>query len=81
LQPAVIVKGEDWKGKRIAGSEYAGRVEFAPLTPCVSTTLKVSDCERAWRSSRKGDPLLARIVFGPITWLLRRLGLSCDREW
>jgi D-beta-D-heptose 7-phosphate kinase/D-beta-D-heptose 1-phosphate adenosyltransferase len=38
LKPDVLVKGADWKGKKVAGSNAVGRVAFAPLVPGKSTT-------------------------------------------
>ncbi|HEY3227169.1 MAG TPA: D-glycero-beta-D-manno-heptose 1-phosphate adenylyltransferase [Planctomycetota bacterium] len=42
LRPDVLVKGEDYAGKKVAGKEfvasYGGRVELAPLVRGVSTT-------------------------------------------
>lgn len=42
LKPDVLVKGEDWKGKQVAGAEFVevhgGRVAFAPLLAGRSTT-------------------------------------------
>ena len=43
IRPAIIVKGEDWKGKKIAGEDfvksYGGKVLFFPLVKNFSTTL------------------------------------------
>lgn len=38
MRPDVLVKGEQYRGQRIAGAEFAGRVEFAPMVDGVSTT-------------------------------------------
>lgn len=42
IKPDVLVKGVDWKGKKVVGREivesYDGKVVFAPLVPGVSTT-------------------------------------------
>lgn len=38
LRPDVLVKGEDWSGRDVAGAEHCGRVAFAPLQPGRSTT-------------------------------------------
>ncbi|MDQ7778855.1 MAG: bifunctional heptose 7-phosphate kinase/heptose 1-phosphate adenyltransferase [Planctomycetota bacterium] len=42
LKPDVLVKGADWRDKKVVGEELVrrrgGRVEFAPLLRCVSTT-------------------------------------------
>jgi D-beta-D-heptose 7-phosphate kinase / D-beta-D-heptose 1-phosphate adenosyltransferase len=42
VQPDVLVKGEDWKGKEVVGADIVkargGRVEFARLMPGMSTT-------------------------------------------
>lgn len=38
LQPDVLVKGEDYRGKEIKSSEFVKRVVLAPLKPMISTT-------------------------------------------
>lgn len=38
IRPDVLVKGADWAGRGIVGSEYAGRVAFAPLVNGLSTS-------------------------------------------
>ena len=38
IKPDVLVKGEDYKGKTVAGQEHAGRVYFAPLQAGFSTS-------------------------------------------
>lgn len=38
IRPDVLVKGADWRGKRIAGAEFAGEVRFVDLLPGRSTT-------------------------------------------
>lgn len=42
IKPDVLVKGIDWKGKKVVGREivesYGGKVVFAPLVPGISTT-------------------------------------------
>ena len=42
VRPDVLVKGMDWKGKEVAGSEYVrsygGRIEFIELEQGLSTT-------------------------------------------
>lgn len=38
IKPDVLVKGSDWRGKPVAGSEFAGKVHFVPLIPGLSTT-------------------------------------------
>jgi len=42
VKPDVLVKGEDWSGKRVAGADFVesngGRVVFAPLVQGKSTT-------------------------------------------
>lgn len=82
LRPDVLVKGEDWKGKKVAGEEFAGRIEFAPLVPCVSTTLKVSDCERAWRLNNTPKHTLGEKLFViPIVRIARFFGFGHGREW
>jgi len=44
LQPDFLVKGADWAGKRVAGSEDAGQVIFAPITPGLSTSEIIRRC-------------------------------------
>ena len=38
VDPAVLVKGEDYKGKEVVGWAHAGRVELAPLVKGISTS-------------------------------------------
>ncbi len=42
IKPDVLVKGEDWRGKKVVGADfvqsYGGKVEFCPLYPEYSTT-------------------------------------------
>lgn len=38
LRPDILVKGSDWQGKQIAGSQYVKQVVFFPIVPCLSTT-------------------------------------------
>ena len=38
IHPDVLVKGEDWKGKRVVGREFASRVALVPLMEGKSTT-------------------------------------------
>jgi D-beta-D-heptose 7-phosphate kinase/D-beta-D-heptose 1-phosphate adenosyltransferase len=38
IKPNVLVKGEDWRDKRIAGADVVDRVEFVPLIEGLSTT-------------------------------------------
>lgn len=38
IRPEVLVKGSDWRGKRVAGEEWAGEVRFVDLLPGRSTT-------------------------------------------
>ncbi len=38
LRPDVLVKGEDYRGRTVAGREHAGRVELAPLVRGMSTS-------------------------------------------
>lgn len=38
IKPDVLIKGEDYKGKKIIGSSYAGKVELAPFIEGISTT-------------------------------------------
>lgn len=47
LRPDVLVKGADWAGKRVAGSEYARRVALAPVTVRVSSSGIVSKIKSA----------------------------------
>ena len=44
LQPNFLVKGADWAGKRVAGSEDSGQVVFAPITPGISTSEIIRRC-------------------------------------
>ena len=55
LKPDVLIKGADWKGKKVAGSDvvrkYGGRVEYARYVPnCSSTNIieaVLRKCQRA----------------------------------
>ena len=42
LKPDVLIKGADWKGKKVAGSDivhqYGGRIEYARYVPRYSST-------------------------------------------
>jgi len=38
INPNVLVKGEDWKGKDVAGANIVDRVEYFPLVQGMSTT-------------------------------------------
>jgi len=38
LRPDYLVKGKDWEGKKVVGSEYVGEVVFVDLLPDISTT-------------------------------------------
>lgn len=38
VRPDVLVKGDDYRGKEVVGSDHAGRVELAPLVKGISTT-------------------------------------------
>ena len=42
LKPDILIKGADWRGKKVVGEpivkSYGGKVVFAPLLPGVSTT-------------------------------------------
>jgi D-beta-D-heptose 7-phosphate kinase / D-beta-D-heptose 1-phosphate adenosyltransferase len=38
LQPDVLIKGADWKGKRVAGDDIVKKVEFIKYIPGFSTT-------------------------------------------
>lgn len=38
VRPDVLVKGADWKGRKVAGSEFAGRVVFCPFVEGHSTS-------------------------------------------
>ena len=38
LKPDVLIKGADWKGKKVAGSEIVARVEFIKFIPNLSTS-------------------------------------------
>lgn len=38
IRPDVLVKGEDWKGKRVVGRAFTGRVALVPIVAGKSTT-------------------------------------------
>ena len=38
VQPTIIVKGEDWAGRTVVGSDLVSRVEIIPFVHDVSTT-------------------------------------------
>jgi len=38
IRPDVLVKGDDYRGKEVVGSDHAGRVELAPLVKGISTS-------------------------------------------
>lgn len=38
LSPDTLIKGADWKGKTVAGSEFVKKVEFLPYIKGLSTT-------------------------------------------
>ncbi|HVA45468.1 MAG TPA: adenylyltransferase/cytidyltransferase family protein [Pirellulales bacterium] len=38
IRPDVLVKGAEYRGTPVPGSEFAGHVAFAPMVPGVSTT-------------------------------------------
>lgn len=50
LKPDVLIKGADWKGKEVAGSDivrrYGGRVEYIPYVPGFSTTRMIQTIYR-----------------------------------
>jgi D-beta-D-heptose 7-phosphate kinase/D-beta-D-heptose 1-phosphate adenosyltransferase len=50
VAPDILVKGEDWRGKEVAGSEFVsakgGRIEFVTLKPGCSTTDIIADIKR-----------------------------------
>lgn len=56
-KPNVLVKGEDWQGKKVAGAEFmkrsGGRVAFAPMVEGQSTTSMIG---RARGKKKKGGP-------------------------
>ena len=56
LKPDVLVKGADWKGKEVAGSDvvrrYGGRVEYARYVPRYSST-NIIDAVLLLRRGRK----------------------------
>lgn len=45
-QPDVMVKGSDYQGQPIIGSEYCGRIDFFPRLNDYSTTKKIQDIAR-----------------------------------
>ena len=38
VHPDVLVKGDDYRGKKVVGRDHAGRVELAPLVKGISTS-------------------------------------------
>jgi D-beta-D-heptose 7-phosphate kinase/D-beta-D-heptose 1-phosphate adenosyltransferase len=38
IRPDVLVKGDDYRGKKVVGRDHAGRVELAPLVKGISTS-------------------------------------------
>lgn len=42
-KPDLMVKGSDYKGKEIVGSEYCNKIEFFKLTPNYSTSKIIED--------------------------------------
>ena len=55
LQPDILIKGADWKGKIVVGADlvqsYGGRVEFMPYIAGVSTTGIVAAILRKFKKS------------------------------
>jgi rfaE bifunctional protein nucleotidyltransferase chain/domain len=47
LRPDILVKGSDWRGKKVAGSDYVRRVVFFPIVSGLSTTDLVEKIRRA----------------------------------
>lgn len=54
IKPDVMVKGEDWKGKTVAGADfvqsYGGKVEFIKLEQGLSTTNIIEKIKKAMES-------------------------------
>lgn len=48
IKPNVLVKGEDWKGKDVAGANIVDRVEYFPLVEGLSTTNVIEKIIRAY---------------------------------
>ena len=57
VKPDVLVKGAEYRGAALPGAEFAGRVEFAPMLPGVSTThiLNQMACGRRIRGDMADD--------------------------
>jgi D-beta-D-heptose 7-phosphate kinase/D-beta-D-heptose 1-phosphate adenosyltransferase len=58
LRPAVLVKGGQYCGARMPGSEFAGKVSFAPMVPGFSTTNLIERIRRlALPTDGRCDPV------------------------
>lgn len=44
LDPAVVVKGQEYEGKAIGGDDYKGKISYAPRFEGLSTTSIISRC-------------------------------------
>jgi D-beta-D-heptose 7-phosphate kinase/D-beta-D-heptose 1-phosphate adenosyltransferase len=52
VRPDVLVKGEDYAGRRVAGADHSARVELAPLLPGSSTSALIRRVLEANRDGR-----------------------------
>ena len=50
LRPDILVKGADWEGKELPGSELVGRVEFMPFLEGWSSTDVIGRIKKALKS-------------------------------
>jgi D-beta-D-heptose 7-phosphate kinase/D-beta-D-heptose 1-phosphate adenosyltransferase len=50
LAPDILVKGADWEGKELPGSELVGRVEFMPFLEGWSSTDVIGRIKKALKS-------------------------------
>ena len=46
LSPDILIKGADWKGKTVAGSEFVKKVEFLRYIKGLSTTNIIAKIEK-----------------------------------
>ena len=60
VRPDVLVKGEDWSGKKVAGADFVestgGRVVFAPLVQGKSTTNLIAKAQAPAKSAPRRKP-------------------------
>jgi D-beta-D-heptose 7-phosphate kinase/D-beta-D-heptose 1-phosphate adenosyltransferase len=50
LRPDILVKGADWEGKKLPGSELVGRVEFMPFLEGWSSTDVIGRIKKALKN-------------------------------